>query len=50
MPRRPKGDGYSHLPTGGTGGGLAAKVQAAAPESAAAGWAAMECLASLLSV
>lgn len=23
MPRRPKGDdGYSHLPTGGTGGGL----------------------------
>ena len=22
MPRRPQGDGYSHLPTGGTGGGL----------------------------
>jgi hypothetical protein len=30
--------------------GLAAKVQAAAPESAAAVWAAMECLASMLSV
>jgi len=25
MPRRPKGDGYSHLPTGGTGGGLGGK-------------------------
>jgi hypothetical protein len=22
MPGRPQGDGYSHLPTGGTGGGL----------------------------
>jgi hypothetical protein len=30
--------------------GLAAKVQAAAPESAAVVWAAMECLALMLSL